>query len=173
MTYVSLGCSCATAFQLNKLNLRKESYPFDWCKISIRQLNLVLENDFNDFGKIDKKKWSDNHNSYIAENKYKCQFAHEIINDLENKMEKRIDRFKRLKNPIFIRFENSRFSKNYQNELDKLIKYLNKIFYEPPKLILIIPDNYEINVKVYKIIKFHDFDPDWKYDNINWDLIHS
>ena len=47
--FISLGTSCVIAYQLNKLGLRKESYPFDWAKFDINKLNNVLENNFNNF----------------------------------------------------------------------------------------------------------------------------
>ena len=50
--YISLGGNCSVAFQLNRLKLRKKSYPFDWAKISLNQLLRVLENNFEDFEDI-------------------------------------------------------------------------------------------------------------------------
>ena len=180
MDYISLGCSCATAFQLKKLKLRNNSWPFDWCKISINQLNSILHNNFNNFNKLNIKKWSSNHNSYLLLNEYNCVFAHELFlqytsNDLsilENKIYNRINRFKKCKNPTFIRFENTKKKKNYEIELKLLIKNLQKYF-DNFKLILVIPKNYNITNfdNIYKIITYDNYDPDWKYNNIQWNLI--
>lgn len=183
--FISLGGSCAVAFQLNNLNLRSISYPFDWCKITIKQLNSVLENDFKYFNELNIKKLSTNHSSidnihsssYLLENKYKCKFAHELVNldnlpRFQDKLLKRIHKFRNLKNPTFIRFENSKFYNNYQLDLQKLISNLKSIFNQF-KLILIVPNQYKIiKIKyIHKIIYFNQFDHDWKYNKIKWDLI--
>lgn len=180
MDYISLGCSCATAFQIKELNLRNNSFPFDWCKISIKQLNLILQNNFNNFNKLTVKKWSSNHNSYLLLNYYKCIFAHELFlqytsNDLsilENKIYDRIEKFKKCKNPTFIRFENTKKKKDYEFQLKLLILNLQKYF-NNFKLILILPKNYNITEfnNVHKIIIYDDYDSDWKYNNIEWNLI--
>ena len=46
MEYISLGSNCSITYQLGKLGLRNNSYPFDWTKISLTQLIKILENDF-------------------------------------------------------------------------------------------------------------------------------
>ena len=54
--YISLGSNCELTYQLNKCCLRTNSYSFDWCKISLRQLVCVLTNNFNDFSESVKFK---------------------------------------------------------------------------------------------------------------------
>ena len=39
---ISLGSNCSVTYQLNKLGLRMQAYPFDWVKISLNQLNNIL-----------------------------------------------------------------------------------------------------------------------------------
>ena len=41
MDIVSLGGNCSVAYQLNKLQLRYNSYPFDWCKIDFLFIKLI------------------------------------------------------------------------------------------------------------------------------------
>ena len=51
--YISLGSNCSVTYHLNKLGLRKKSYPFDWCRIHIHQIIDVLEHQFYLYEKID------------------------------------------------------------------------------------------------------------------------
>ena len=92
--YVSLGSQCSVAYHLKRLHLNHYSYPFDWCKLNIKKLINVLENNFRDFSVIKFKKYSLNHkylinseitniNSIIIQNKYGIKFAHEIIEIIE------------------------------------------------------------------------------------------
>ena len=176
---VSLGGNCAITYHLNQYNLRKEAYPFDWCKITINQLINVLINDFNGYENIKIKKLSENHlkegkPSYILYNKYNITFAHEVskldkIYDFKNSLVKRIERFRNLINPTFIRLELN----NVKNigVYNNLIDILDKIFINY-KFILVSknnPNNTKINW-----IKLEDFSEDWKYTNINWfDILHN
>lgn len=110
--YISFGSNCALTYQFNKLGIRTNSYPFDWCKISLDQLILVLTNNFNDFLESVKfEKFSPVHNlfdissnkildldSAIFTNKYNVQFAHEFtinyeLEDFKQKLKQRIERF--------------------------------------------------------------------------------
>jgi hypothetical protein len=54
--FISLGGNCAVTYQLRKLHLYNNSYPFDWCKLKIKNLIKVLKNDFKDFENIQFKK---------------------------------------------------------------------------------------------------------------------
>ena len=51
---ISLGSNCSVTYQLNKYNLRQQSFPFDWSKITIKQLNKVLESKFKDYENVFK-----------------------------------------------------------------------------------------------------------------------
>lgn len=160
-TYISLGHNCSVAWNLQQLNLRTISYPFDWCEMSLKQLIKVLSNNFLDYEKLEIVKLSTNHinfdnnkPSYIIKNPYNIKFAHEVIskmelNEFSNKLLERITRFKNLKNPIFIRIEN-----NNINNYDELKLLLNKYF-DKYKLIIIDKNNYT----------------DWKYSHLDWKKI--
>jgi glutaredoxin-related protein len=161
-TFVSLGYNCSVAWNLKLLNLRKESYPFDWCDISLSKLINVLSNNFIDYEKVEIIKLSNNFKyfgenekdipTFILNNKYNVKFAHEVISKIElldfsNKLLERIERFKKLKNPTFIRIEKNNINTSY----DELKQILNKYF-----------DNYKLI-----IIPTNNF-IDWKYSNLDW-----
>ena len=136
--YISLGGNCCIAYNLKKYNKSVIRFPFDWCNITINQLNNVLSNDFNNFTNIEIKKLSKNHNllvdqklsiepSLILSNNYNIKFSHEIIEKYQlenfiNILNKRVERFYNLKDPIFIRIElQSKSIEYYQLEYTKLI----------------------------------------------------
>ena len=186
--YVSLGSQCSVAYHLKRLNLSQYSYPFDWCKLNIKKLINVLENNFQDFSIIKFKKYSLNHkylidseitniNSIIIQNKYGIEFAHEItekyeISEFQNKLIKRIERFKNLKNPIFIRIENQNLNKDKMLLYKKLENILKKYF-QNFKILLISYEKYETDIT--KWFKLENFSPDWKYNNVSWEkiLLHN
>ena len=190
-SYVSLGGNCSIAYNLIKLGKYNNRYPFDWCKISINQLNNVLENNFLDYSVLQDKKLSENHcllqdnklskdSSLILTNNYKIKFAHEIINkydinDFSKLLNKRIDQFLDLKDAVFIRLElenkslvyyEKMYTKLYNNLLTKFKKF---------KLIIIINLKYkEIKLpKEIKIFFFKDYSADWRYPNFNWNEIFN
>lgn len=49
MEYISLGSNCSITYQLTKLGLRKQAYPFDWTKITLCQLIQILSENFDDY----------------------------------------------------------------------------------------------------------------------------
>ena len=157
--------------QLNNHNLRNKAFPFDWYQIKLPQLIQVLESDFNHFEKVEIQKYSDNHSSFIVKNQY-GKFAHEVLKetDIDNfqyKLTNRINRFKNIVNPIFVRLEtfNFRSEKIYQQYWLKMISLLNEYFVNF-EIILIS----KINPKINKIKWFHceNFDSDWKNTSYNW-----
>ena len=187
-THISLGGTCAIAYQLNKHNKRETAYPFDWSKTDITQLITVLEQDFTDYEDVEIKKLSDNHPnnetgfaSYILVNRYKITMAHEIsdvkeIAEFREKLIRRIDRFKKIEGKIiFYRLETCVYKKNYDDKINKLINILDsyKIDYE---LRIIVHKSYKessINLMDNKIKLYYydEMTPDWKFDNIEWNKI--
>ena len=181
-TYVSLGSSCAVAYNLNRLGLRKESYPFDWCNLTIKKLNCVLENNFKDYDNLDIKKFSYNHShlflnssgSFILKNKYNITFAHEILYEMnistfKEKLNKRIIRFRKLTNVTFIMICHN--TKDKQADLDRLVNELDKYF---PNWELVLFTNLDFSkkdrIKIIKINNEFEF-KDWKYSNLDWNVI--
>jgi len=176
MEYISLGSTCAVANYLKKYDHIR--YPFDWCNINIKQLNRVLENDFDNFNDVQYYKLSNNHKhletdneSIIVKNKYNITFAHEIANKYEidefkTKLEKRINQFKTTKKPYFIRFEYGNCKSYYNEEFYKLYKYLES-HYSSFKLLIIVPNNGTWNVPHTNVIYYPINEYiDWKYENI-------
>lgn len=169
-SFVSLGGNCSVTYQLKKLNLRNQAYPFDWTNIKLPQIINVFNENFNNYNKLELKKFSTNHNSYIVQNKY-GKFAHEVLEkqDLVNfelKLERRIERIQNIKNPTFVRIETFNFKNNYiyTEYWIKLCKIFDKLY-----------DNYSIillskyNPKISKINWYYsDFNSDWKCNHINW-----
>jgi len=182
MSYISLGGNCAVTYHLSSKGYY-ERYPFDWSKISIFQLNSVLENDFKDYENLVIKKLSSNHmdnnniSSYILQNKYKITFAHELINkyDLrtfQDKIKSRIFKFKSMENPIFIRLETKKISDSYfKEQYNKLIDNLSKYFSEFH--LIVISKNLTFDNPKITFIKLENFSEDWKYPTVDWSFIKS
>ena len=186
MKIISLGCNCSVAYQLNKLNLKNETFPFDWSKNNINQLIKVLENNFLDYSdsllinKISHKHkniYNNDESSLILKNIYNISFAHEIndnIDSFKEKLNRRISRFKNLNSEeiIFIRIELSPINDSYKNKIIKLCELLNN-YSNNYTLKLIIKntiylsdlDLIKYNIKIYY---FDDFDSDWMMNKINW-----
>lgn len=161
---ISLGGNCAVAYHL-KMFKKGVSGPFDWAKVSINQLNRVLEGNFTDYIDIRVQKYSDKHlaidvegkivegvGSYILLNGYGVLFAHEILRSAGDgnlreselsqyvvKLEARIARFiERSKDSAtFIRLETGKLKADYARELVKLVDHLLTL-HEKNKLILLI-----------------------------------
>lgn len=171
-SFVSLGGNCSITYQLNKLKLRNKAYPFDWSKNKLNQVINVLKNDFKDYEKITISKYSDLHNSYIVKNKY-VSFAHEVLNSHENnlifetKLLRRIERFKEIKNPIFVRIELNSY-KNKKIYIDYWIELIDilKSYFTNFKIILISSINPKL--KEIKWIKYDTFTSDWKNNHLDW-----
>jgi hypothetical protein len=179
MTLVSLGGNCAVTYHLIKHNKRFSAYPFDWSKISLYQLISVLENNFSGYSdELFIKKLSTMHldnldrPTLMIMNRYNITFAHEILDKQDligfsQSLERRIQRFRELDNPIFIRLET--FSIKDLTIYDKLITILDKWFVQY-EFILISkekPDNNKINW-----IQLDDYSPNWKYENVDWSFLN-
>ena len=174
---ISLGGNCAVAYQLQKYNKRNKSLPFDWCSIKLNQLNKVLSNDFKNYNnftiyKKSTKHLKNNQESYILKNDYNINFAHEIINKYDiktfkNIMTIRIDKFRKLINPTFIRLEINNLSSKQMIKYKDLIKNLDKYFCNY-NIILITKNDLPFTDKKIKIFKLNSFSSDWKYNNFNW-----
>lgn len=191
--FIGLGSNCSICYQLNKYNLRKQAYPFDWVKLNLNELIDILDNNFiNYYETIEFKKKSEIHklvndnilteSSLILSNCYKIQFAHELnnidkIDEFKKKIINRIERFLEIKNSnknyIFIRIELGKIKLNWENKIFKLIKLLNK-FINKFTLKLIINSKKKFNFPDFvEIYRFEKFDSDWQMNNINWQEIFN
>lgn len=188
--FISLGNTCAIAYQLKLTGLRTLAFPFDWCKISINQINQVLNNNFHKFNELKVVKYSTNHKllplsinnhtiinndgSYILKNSYNILFAHELykinnyhIDNLKNIIDNRIKNFINAKN------ENIYFIIHKSNldlvSLHQLINNLKKYFTNFK--IIYITNKQSINSDLksqltnYQSIKLITID----YNIINWE----
>jgi len=149
--------------------------------MNIKMLFNVLNNNFNDYELVKFKKNSDKHynfkqltnQSIILKNKYGIEFAHELnsISEIEkfsSTLKKRIERFKSLVNPTFIRLETQNLNQNQMKIYSQIELELQKIFGEF-KIILI--SNIEYTSKYTHWIKLNNFDSDWRYLSIDWDKL--
>ena len=181
--YIPIGNDCSLAYNLQKLNLRKNAYPFDWIRLNnLDDLINILSNDFNDF--IDREllninelsdkfpcledDWSDeiSKNIIIKHNKYSVIFPHEIksdkdiVNEIDNfikKYERRINRFRRIILDKDIKKVFVRIS-NKTEDISKLDNFLKTKC-----------DNYEI--KFIKLDKKNKFSS-WKKEELDWNKIY-
>jgi hypothetical protein len=163
--FIPLGTTCTMSYQLNKVGLRKEAFPFDWAKMSVNQLNKVLTNGFESFSDIKVKKYSNNHprldnngGSFIVSNLYNITFAHEVIDknsidEFKKILDKRIERLLSHKDD-YIKFV--RFNTGKKLDTSLLSSNLKKYF-----------NNFDI-LEIHPDEQFTD----WQYSHMNWfDLI--
>lgn len=186
--FISLGTTCAAAYQLKNLGLKNNKYPFDWCKSNINKINITLKNNFDEYNKITVNKLSNNHqfhfqkntSSYIVSNKYNISFAHELFNISDNNIIKfqtellnRINIFKSKKDNYIV-FVLSDFFNNTKSDiicsqLELLITNLKKYFNNFKLLYItnsLIDYTFSNNLKIIytEDIQFVD----WMYSNYNW-----
>ncbi len=190
--YISLGNTCAIAYQLNKYGLRSLPFPFDWCKINIKQLNNVLSNNFNNYDNLNVIKFSNSHKlfdsddnttgSYLLKNSNNIIFAHELYSISDYNIELlKLNIKKRIKNFYNCKNKNLRFIINCSNiDIDKLhILISNLKLYFNNFIIICITNNSNLttldcniiqNIKIYIItIDYNIIDwKNWKLSSINW-----
>lgn len=82
--YISIGVDCGTSEFLKKYNLRHVSLPFDWC-VTYKGVSDIIKNDFISFIPIDNKI-----------NDYGCSFVHNNFPKDNDKIKRRIDRFRNI-----------------------------------------------------------------------------
>lgn len=189
--YVSLGSSCAVAYQLDNYGMRTIAHPFDWVRTpSWDSIIKCYQNKFIDFiesvipgNKSDKFPLSTDDNFpkdksseiLIMKNKYGINFYHDFtsISDIEKvneKYKRRIERFMNLSDVHFVRDE-MKIPKNfdeYQNNLDTFLSFFNNctitiLFSNVKKQNLPIPRN--------PLVTFIDDQSefgDWTRPNVDW-----
>jgi hypothetical protein len=122
-TLLPIGCDCHPAYMLSKLELRKESFPFDWLDtVSHKALEYTYQNiksDFN-FFLADLKK--NNQGKVFAEKYPEALFYHfdDLIenNALQQKINKRIQKFIKLYQQTPCYFVHTITSKSLQQTED-------------------------------------------------------
>ena len=152
MKFISLGNNCAAASVIKELDLRTESYPFDWVPGSSGVILHCLETELRHFLELGNPQRLLNINEeYLAcqgpkmtdvpithQNYYGCHFVHyknEPIAEVKEKFKRRCDRFlDALKGaePITFLYTNEYelYFKGFREKVDEhyeLIKIIEKV----------------------------------------------
>jgi hypothetical protein len=126
--YIPIGCRCALAQILQKINLRKYSYPFDWGNYNPNQITEFIKNDYSNF--LPPLNTEQQYDSFS--NKYKMIIQHFDKNTIEGiaSYERRVNRFKELlqnekDDKIFIYFFEDSLYKNHRTNLAEKLRQRN------------------------------------------------
>lgn len=95
---ISLGYNCRPAFQLKKIGLRKQSFPFDW---NVAYLDSITQAINEDFKNIYDCHFTTDGNSYLQNSVYPYWiFVHIDINNTESRKvyDRRITRLEKVLN---------------------------------------------------------------------------
>ncbi len=138
---ISLGFFCSPAIELNYLNLRKSSQPFDWVISSnFNQVLELIDNNFKDFLNPKFLFQLKQYPQYYRNIKYNIDFYHDFdelksfnkqIDKIKQKYDRRIKRFyNTIKEPtLFLRYicskEEAIYINNNYEKINKLLKSYN------------------------------------------------
>ncbi len=176
--FIPIGYRCHTAMQLNKLKLRKSSYPFDWIISKIKFFDMMsfcidcIINNFDDFANFNDLSFEDNNNSnfyLVTNNKNSIIWGHDFIKtktpeesykEFYNKYKRRIIRLYNdieHNNKICFIYMQNMFGKSLEDKnfkitltlLQKNLKKLQKKF--PNKSIMLIAFQHNKNMKFMQI----------------------
>ena len=190
MEIIPLGSTCSIAYQLKKLDKRKNAYPFDWVRINnFAIITSLIENNFEGFLDRESFKFDKISKCFLVKNEMKsylyqtkfCKFFHEFndyINDesfyeFQQKYKRRIKRLyssiNRCKKILFIREEIGNLSRNKINNFINLINKINpnlewklKIIVSKEQYLYHPFDNIEI---IYSSQKVND----WRRPELDWE----
>ena len=178
--YISIGLQCTVPTVLERMNLRKNSYPFDWMFANpyfvYKILYLLLKENLNineivreHFFRNDQKCGKELSNHYmfkkngkaICNELYNAVFPHDKYN--EDTINKYIRRFERLKNDIlntsnYIQFiyisqpslNSGNFTLNGKEVIQNVYQNMNNIY------LLVKNYNKNINIMIFDAIKNED-----------------
>jgi hypothetical protein len=171
--YIGIGGDCAIAYQLRKLNLSNEAYPFDWVRINkIDMIVDTLQNNFSNFFEYELKKGSEQFfnfeynltsrihlklkNGIILPHESK-QFEFDRI-EYEEKYKRRIERFNKVvsdKNirKIFVRADDNILSEEKKSQLKTELESYGC-------------ENFDIRYITYNEFKTDNFT--WQRDYVPW-----
>ena len=137
---ISLGFFCSPAMELERIGLRKSSYPFDWLIAPSFKtvINLITEN-FNGFLDYEQFYQLKKHPSYYRNQLCGIDFYHDFsvyksfdkqYDPFKKKYERRISRFyKDITEPtLFIRYvssDDAEFINSEQEKIDGILKGYN------------------------------------------------
>jgi hypothetical protein len=170
----SLGPQCHSSNILKRLNIKKESYPFDWIFSNLKNVEHVIKDDFKIF--LDRKYYTNlDHNSktqchsYYFENGATMFNHHNPLNKIHYDYFVRcVNRF----NTLITEKENKLFIMTYINLEIKLFTNIQKKIQEFKKFF----DSYVINYRFLVILHFisnkqwHEFNI---YDNIDFLILST
>lgn len=159
---ISLGYFCSVALELERLGIRKCSYPFDWCISEWTGVKNTIENHFKDFLTYDYLYQNKAEHS-IYRNKEGISFYHDFneyqplseqIENVKRKYERRIARFYQdiCEPTLFIRYISGENGMSEVNEIEKNIQNILCLLksYNPNNEILFIA-NAELHSDVIDI----------------------
>lgn len=174
MEYISLGSDCSIAYQLSRVGLRHNAYPFDWVISNSGVINCISD-DFSGWMDIISIKsikkqishieedWNEEkHNMFRVTNRYKITFLHDFTEKyteeefiaIKEKYKKRIERFNNVMKDNTIHKKLIRIGDINYNKLEK-------IFHEKGYV------NYSIHI----IPMINSID--WKKDEFDWSSYFS
>tara|TARA_R110002153_G_scaffold269744_2_gene435611 strand:- start:37 stop:624 length:588 start_codon:yes stop_codon:yes gene_type:complete len=194
---ISLGNTCAVAYQMKKFNVRTQAYPFDWLRVDkLSHINRLLEDRFeiDSFLDVTEISRSDkfpirgkNGISIIMQNKYNMKFYHDFslnynMDDIKTKYTRRRDRFMNyIKTNNKICFIRDELNMNRLN-LDDIEKFINIIQGMNKNieinLIIIVhnpkskPLKYETSGNIQIVNDIQPFG-DWTRPNVDWKEIFN
>lgn len=184
--YISLGCNCAIAYQLQQMNLRDQAYPFDW--ILSPDIIPCLQDDFKDFLNpeylrwkgtssnfpILNEDWMDNTDSTndhsiarVHHTKYKIIFLHDFVptDDPIN----RIDQITKINSKYQRRI--NRFREIMKNST--VLKNCYRLTHSDDddgsqlmKIDQVFQDLKYLNYQIIPIYTLHH--PDWRLNHLDW-----
>lgn len=105
---IPLGDHCATAMALKDLNLRKNSYPFDWITIKTEItssniphiINIIKEINDDTIENVTRKFIGDAFTNNLINSQTNVSFPHDTDENINNIYEKYCRRFSRLKDAL-------------------------------------------------------------------------
>ena len=170
----SLGPQCHSSNILKRLNIKKESYPFDWIFSNLKNVEHAIKDDFKIF--LDKQYYTNENpetktqsHSYYFENGISMFNHHNPLNKIHYDYFVRcVNRF----NTLITEKENKLFIMTYINLEIKLFTNIQKKIQEFKKFF----DSYVINYRFLVILHFisnkqwHEFNI---YDNIDFLILST
>lgn len=113
--FISLGYFCSVAMELERIGLRNESSPFDWCISNYEGVISLIENHFKNFLEVNYLVQDEVTHKYYFNEKYNIWFFHDFdefhslekqLPNVKKKYLRRIERFyQNIKEPtLFVRY---------------------------------------------------------------------
>jgi hypothetical protein len=97
---IPIGSNCRVGLAMKELGIRKMSLPFDWMLTTMKSINEIIKNDFEDFYNedvctIENFKMKNGYHQYVLNRKYNLNITHENSFKKQSlqKYERRINRF--------------------------------------------------------------------------------